>query len=118
MNKRWISVVLLSGAAVATLCFAQTTKKSKQPAAAHGATPASAPKISTPANIQWGPAPPVVPAGAQAAVLSGDPFKPGAAFSLRLKMPSGYKIPPHHHPTDEHVTGDLRDVCSGHGRQV
>jgi hypothetical protein len=55
-------------------------------------------------TIKWGAAPPVVPKGAQAAVLAGDPFKDGSEYTLRLKMPDGYKIPPHWHPTDENVT--------------
>jgi quercetin dioxygenase-like cupin family protein len=54
-------------------------------------------------EIQWGPAPPVLPAGAQMAVLAGDPAGSGLV-TLRLKMPAGYRIPPHWHPTDEHVT--------------
>jgi quercetin dioxygenase-like cupin family protein len=37
-------------------------------------------------------------------VLDGDPFKDGSSYTLRLKMPKGYKIPPHWHPTDENVT--------------
>src|SRR5215218_5507432 len=53
--------------------------------------------------IPWGPAPPSLPKGAQAAVLSGDPSKPGP-FTIRLKMPSGYKIPAHQHSTAEAVT--------------
>ena len=54
-------------------------------------------------EIKWGPAPPVLPPGAQMAVLSGDPAGTGFV-ALRLKMPPGYQIPPHWHPTDEHVT--------------
>jgi hypothetical protein len=50
-----------------------------------------------------GPAPSVFPKGAQIAVLSGDPFKDGL-YVVRLKMPSGYKIAAHNHPTDEMVT--------------
>jgi hypothetical protein len=45
-------------------------------------------------EIKWGPAPPSIPPGAQAAVLYGDPGKEGL-FSLRLKLPKGYHIPPH-----------------------
>jgi quercetin dioxygenase-like cupin family protein len=37
------------------------------------------------------------------AVVSGDPTKPGS-FVIRLKFPAGYKVAPHWHPTDEHVT--------------
>jgi quercetin dioxygenase-like cupin family protein len=56
----------------------------------------------TPADLKWGPAPPVLPPGAQVAILDGDPFTPGF-YALRLKMPDGYKIAPHWHPTDENV---------------
>ena len=67
--------------------------------------PAMAPmhKMMTPAQIVWGPAPPGLPAGSQAAVLAGDPGKPGP-FTIRAKLPAGYRIPPHWHATDEHVT--------------
>lgn len=53
--------------------------------------------------IKWGPAPAVFPAGAQMAVLQGDPGGNGV-FTVRLRMPNGYKIAPHTHPTDENVT--------------
>src|SRR3978361_1764139 len=54
-------------------------------------------------EIKWSPAPGVVPKGAEIAVLSGDPFKDGP-YVLRLKMPQGYKLPAHNHPTTENVT--------------
>jgi hypothetical protein len=53
--------------------------------------------------MKWGPAPPVFEKGASLAVISGDPSKQGP-FVVRLKMPAGYKIAPHWHPTDENVT--------------
>jgi hypothetical protein len=53
-------------------------------------------------GLTWGPAPPVLPKGAQIAVLS-DPSKDGL-YVVRLKMPANYKIPAHHHPTTEYVT--------------
>lgn len=56
----------------------------------------------------WGPAPPFLPKGAQFAVYQGDPAK-GDVYTLRLKLPAGYVIAPHFHPTDEQVT-----VISGH----
>src|SRR5262245_55621194 len=58
--------------------------------------------LQTPAEAQWGPAPPMLPAGAQIAVLAGDPTKP-APYTVRLKFPANYAIPAHSHPTDEHV---------------
>jgi quercetin dioxygenase-like cupin family protein len=54
-------------------------------------------------TMQWGPAPPALPKGAQAAVLSGDPGKAGP-FTIRLKVPAGYKVPAHNHPSAEAVT--------------
>jgi quercetin dioxygenase-like cupin family protein len=63
---------------------------------------ASAASAQAPA-LKWGPAPAIFPAGAQMAVLQGDPGGTGQ-FTVRLKFPNGYKIPPHTHPTDENVT--------------
>jgi len=58
--------------------------------------------LQTPKEAQWGPAPPMLPAGAQIAVLSGDPTK-AAPYSVRLKFPANYSIPAHSHPTDDNV---------------
>ncbi|KAB2911549.1 MAG: DUF4437 domain-containing protein [Hyphomicrobiaceae bacterium] len=60
-------------------------------------------KILAPQEIKWGPAPGSIPAGAEAAVLFGDPGK-DELFALRLKLPKGYHIPPHTHPKPEIVT--------------
>jgi hypothetical protein len=76
--------------------------------------PAPAAKKSAPAGkaaatsvnsgeIKWADAPPDIPKGASMAVLHGDPTK-SAAYVLRLKMPAGYKIPPHWHTKDEQLT--------------
>ena len=45
--------------------------------------------IVSPQEIKWGPAPAVLPPGAEAAVLFGNPSKDGL-FALRLKLPAGY----------------------------
>jgi hypothetical protein len=54
-------------------------------------------------DIKWGDAPPDLPKGAKLAVMHGDPSKKDP-FSVRLKMPDGYKIPPHWHTKDEQLT--------------
>jgi len=54
------------------------------------------------AKLAWGPAPDAFPKGAKMAVESGNPMASGV-FVVRLSFPKGYKIPPHFHPTDEHV---------------
>ena len=60
-------------------------------------------KVVPAEEIKWGPAPPSLPAGAEVAVLYGDPAKEGL-FAMRLKAPDGYRIPPHTHPGHEVVT--------------
>jgi quercetin dioxygenase-like cupin family protein len=60
--------------------------------------------VVRPKTIKWGPAPASLPAGAKLAALSGQPGKKGVPFVIRVKLPDGYKIPPHWHPTDENVT--------------
>jgi quercetin dioxygenase-like cupin family protein len=69
------------------------------------------------ADLKWGPAPPVFVKGAQMAVLAGDPTKSGQ-FVIRLKLPAGYKIAAHHHPTDEYVTVLQGDLSLGMGDKL
>ena len=57
----------------------------------------------TPDDIKCGDGPTSLPPGAKAAVIEGSPKEAGA-FTMRLKLPAGYKVPPHWHPADEHVT--------------
>ena len=68
------------------------------------ALPADTHNAFTPDQIQWGPVPPFIPAGAQLAVLEGDPMAATGDYTIRLKMPDGYRIPPHWHPKRENVT--------------
>ncbi|HEY2378782.1 MAG TPA: cupin domain-containing protein [Gemmatimonadaceae bacterium] len=67
-------------------------------------------------DIQWGPAPPIFPKGAEIAVLQGDPSK-SDEFTVRLRFPNGYKIPPHTHPTIENVTVLKGTFLAGMGEQ-
>jgi quercetin dioxygenase-like cupin family protein len=68
------------------------------------AEPAEPLAMTRPAEVTWGPAPAKLPPGAQMAVLAGDPAEPGALFTIRARLPDGYSVPPHTHPTDEHLT--------------
>ena len=77
----------------------------------------SAHVIQAPAEAQWGPAPPMLPAGAQIAVLAGDPTKP-VPYTIRLKFPANYAIPAHSHPTDEHVVVTSGAVTFGMGEKL
>jgi quercetin dioxygenase-like cupin family protein len=83
--------------------------------------------MQTLGEAKWGPAPPVVPPGAEIAVLAGDPSKP-APYAVRLRFPAHYAIPAHSHPTDENVVvvsgalymamGDKLDKSAGHALGV
>ena len=54
-------------------------------------------------ELTWKDAPPSLPAGAEVAILEGDPEKKGP-FTLRIRLPAGYRVEPHTHPVDERVT--------------
>jgi quercetin dioxygenase-like cupin family protein len=54
-------------------------------------------------KIKWQEGPPSLPKGALIAVLEGDPTKEGP-FVFRVKLPDGYRVPPHTHPKTERVT--------------
>src|SRR6201994_1326237 len=60
--------------------------------------------VFTTDTIPWGPPPPVVRPGAQFAVLEGNPLASSGDYTVRLKMPDGYRISPHWHPKRENVT--------------
>lgn len=60
-------------------------------------------QIVQPGDIVWGPAPANLPAGAQTALLYGNPASDGL-FAMRLKVPKGYQLPLHTHPGKEIVT--------------
>lgn len=70
--------------------------------------------LVTPADVEWADAPASLPAGAKVASLEGDPSKPGP-FTLRLQFPANYRIAPHWHPADEHVTVLSGDFALGMG---
>ena len=68
---------------------------------AHGAPEKNA---FTPDTVPYGPAPAFVAPGAQLAVLEGNPMGASGDYTVRLKVPAGYKIAPHWHPKRENVT--------------
>jgi hypothetical protein len=78
---------------------AEEKKAAKAPAAAMKPTHV----IMSEGDLKWGDAPPSFPAGAKMVVLQGDPGKPGM-FTIRLKVPDGYKVAAHWHPTTENLT--------------
>jgi quercetin dioxygenase-like cupin family protein len=83
-------------------------------ASAQGTAPAHA---APQPDLKWGPAPAIFPAGAQMAVLQGDPGG-ASVFTVRLRFPDGYRIAPHTHPTDENVTVISGTFRVGMGEKV
>jgi quercetin dioxygenase-like cupin family protein len=61
------------------------------------------PAVAGAQAVTWKVAPPAFPPGARMAVKDGDPTQ-NAQFTVLFTFPDGYVIPPHFHPTDEHIT--------------
>jgi hypothetical protein len=102
MKKLHLCLATLVLLAIASFAIAHSGYK---PQRSGKSTPTKSKHVMvSPDELKWGPGPPALPAGAQLAVLEGDPSKAGMPFTIRAKMPDGYKIPPHWHPTDERVT--------------
>src|SRR5918998_1746914 len=101
MRKYQSGLLILALLAAVSLGLAQSAQEEKGGSAHAGAHAAHV--IVTPDKVKWGPAPPSLPPGAQLAVLEGDPSKAGAPFAIRAKLPDGYRVPPHWHPTNERI---------------
>jgi quercetin dioxygenase-like cupin family protein len=96
-----IVVLFTLVAAISTWLIAAEKKEGEKSTAKPATT--SEHKFVMAADMQWVDAPPSVPPGAKLAVLDGDPKQPGQ-FTARFQFPANYKIMPHTHPSDEHVT--------------
>ena len=80
----------------------------KAPAGTHAMVAANA--------LKWGDAPPGMPAGMRAAVVSGDPSQ-AQPYVMRAQLPANYRIPPHWHPTMENITVLSGTVALGMGEK-
>lgn len=95
----WLAVALVGGSAA--VAYAQTQTH----------------VLQTPKEVQWGPAPPMLPPGSQFAVLNGDPGK-AVPYTIRIKLPPNYRIPAHSHPADEHVVVVSGALTFGMGNKL
>jgi quercetin dioxygenase-like cupin family protein len=77
------------------------------------ASGAMAQSSTDPASLHWS-VPTTLPPSARVAVISGDPRAPGEC-TLQLSMPNGYRVPPHFHPSHEHVEVREGTVLVGMG---
>lgn len=97
------SVILVASGTLAILML--TSFANSQDSMRAGANPTEMGEFNVypPDAIEWQKGPASLPAGAQMAVLDGDPSKSGP-FVFRLKVPDGYTIAPHIHPKAERLT--------------
>lgn len=93
-NELSLILVLL----IVPVCLGQTGSQHKGGAAHAG----MGHKLTTPDKVVW-THPPTLPAEFQMAVIDGDPGKVGAPFTLRIRGTDA-RVPPHWHPSDEHLT--------------
>lgn len=74
-------------------------------------------------EMEWKAGPESLPPGVQMTVIDGSPKEKGP-FTIRLKFPADFKVPPHWHSKDENLTilegefnmgmGDKFDVANVH----
>lgn len=78
------------------------------------ATAIAAPTIVDPQNATWkagaGPM-----KGTETATVTGNPENAGQFYSYLIKMPAGFKVPPHYHKLKETVTVISGTVMFGAG---
>ena len=108
MNRRFIVLLTLAAAVLLSLSVAAQTKP--------GSTAPSVPKAHIavrPDAVRWTPMSSDLMEGTpafalteppQVSLLEGDPSQAGAPFTLRIRLAAGTRVPPHWHPTEEHIT--------------
>jgi len=82
------------------ICFASLIAHAQQPVN-KSTTPV--PVQICESDLKWSDTKPPLLPRAKVAVVEGNP-KTGGHFTIRLKFPPYYKIPPHTHPVDERTT--------------
>src|SRR5437870_11302370 len=92
--RRFGSIAFCAALVISLRAGADDAKKAAVPKKAAS----MADHILTPDMLKFMPAPPVLPAGCEVAGLNGDMSKKGSEYTVRLRVPDGWKIPPHFHP--------------------
>jgi len=116
MRSNTVLLTVIAVASTMAACSKDSRDTDVPSAPPTAAPPAFAGASHQAQTIQWGPAPSVLPPGAEIAVLEGDPGAQ-SEFTLRLKFPNGYRIAPHTHPTIENVTVIKGTFLAGMGTQ-
>src|SRR5262245_35605080 len=104
MSRRAL-VTGLGAILVATLSVAMLPMSGRALAQGHA--------IVTPDQLTWKP---LIP-GVEVAVVSGDPDKKGGLYVIRIRTKDEVRVPPHWHPTDEHITVLAGSFWVAHGEK-
>jgi hypothetical protein len=102
MRTRWGRSETVAGIIVVSLVGA-TFVQAQQQRPARADTGTDTVIRLTPDELTWTAGPPMLPPGAMMAVIEGSFSRPGP-FTVRLKFPANYRIPPHWHPVKVTVT--------------
>jgi len=70
----------------------------------------------TPDEMKWRSQGVLAAPGLEQANLVGDPAKPGP-YTIRIRFPQGYRIPPHTHPDAREVTILSGTYATGYGER-
>jgi quercetin dioxygenase-like cupin family protein len=74
------------------------------------------PLFVDPSAVNWSAGPEALPAGAQISLIEGAPsFPAGKTFSMLVRFPANYTIPPHTHLATERITVLQGRFLFGHG---
>lgn len=121
MRTRWGRREMVAGVIVLSL-VAATIVRAQQQGPARADTGTDKVIRLTPDELTWTAGPRMLPPGASMAVIEGSFSRP-EPFTVRLKFPANYRIPPHWHPVKVTVTvisgsfnmgfGDELDIGKG-----
>ena len=76
-----------------------------------GTKPPARHVVVTPDQLVWKP---LIP-GVEMSVVSGDPDGKGGLYVIRIRTKGEVRVPPHWHPTEEHVTVLEGSFLMAHG---
>jgi hypothetical protein len=103
MKTLWRSIAVATVVLVAGLNVAWSARAQEPKSIPAGSGSVDHVIRLTPAELAWTAGPPMLPPGASMAVIEGSFSNPGP-FTVRLKFPANYRIPPHWHPSKVTVT--------------
>ena len=102
MKNRWTATDVTTVIIAVSLLVAPSARASERRPTGPDADTEQGIRL-TPAELKWTAGPPMLPSRASMAVIEGSFSNPGP-FTVRLKFPANYRIPPHWHPVKVTVT--------------